>query len=128
MQTTSSISNELQKRGLPALLPLGSSPYPALASSAICAISTLRVLRGASGYPNLLASAGFTFLFGGCGYVLTQDVNNGQSTAVAWGICYESLFLRQALTSRKPGPIAGAVFVGVSSLMYLSEVLTRVAD
>ncbi|TPX48743.1 hypothetical protein SeMB42_g00320 [Synchytrium endobioticum] len=120
--------SNLPSAGGPRPTQLGSSLWPVLANAALCGWSTLRSLRGIPGYPNLLASAGFTFLFGGCGYIITQDTNNGQSTALAWGLCYESLFARQAFAAKKPGPIGMVICIGGTTCIYLKEVLTRIAD
>ncbi|TPX62719.1 hypothetical protein SpCBS45565_g06953 [Spizellomyces sp. 'palustris'] len=105
----SKASDQLVSRGYPSLTTLaqrpGLTPYPAIATSALCFASAIPALRGGRGWPGYFPSVGFGAIFAGASYVLLHDLDNGTSTATAWGVVYTSLFLRSTIASRRIGPI-----------------------
>ncbi|KAI9001670.1 hypothetical protein BC832DRAFT_593963 [Gaertneriomyces semiglobifer] len=107
---TATASRFLTQRGYPSLEKAaerpGLTPYPAWAASALCITSAIPSMRGLRGYPGYFPLVCFGAVFAGSGYMMNLDIDNGTSTATAWGVIYTSLFLRSSLTARKPGPIA----------------------
>ncbi|KAJ3004547.1 hypothetical protein HKX48_001169 [Thoreauomyces humboldtii] len=88
----------------------GVSPYPAAFTSALCFASALAALRGgiassARGWPGYTPLLGFGAVYAGASHVIGRDLDNGCSTATAWGVVYAVLFARSSLASRKVGPI-----------------------
>ncbi|KAJ3153946.1 hypothetical protein HDU89_008813 [Geranomyces variabilis] len=100
----------------------GTTPYPALLNSSLCFASAFAALRknnrGWAGYTPLLF---FGVVFLGAATVIPRDVDNGASTATAWGVVYSSLFLRSTLASRKIAPIGVLGVVMASTAVYGAE-------
>ncbi|KAI8817543.1 uncharacterized protein EV422DRAFT_541094 [Fimicolochytrium jonesii] len=118
-------SDFLVKRGYPPLTDVlvqpGLSPYPAAALSALCVGSAFKALGKGRGWPGYTILLGFGAIFGGSSYILLHDVDNGSSTATAWGVVYTSLFLRSSLASRRVGPIGLLACVMGTTGMYGAE-------
>ncbi|KAI8922527.1 hypothetical protein DFJ77DRAFT_27750 [Powellomyces hirtus] len=96
----------------------GVTPYPALLTSGLCFTSAFAALRGGRGWAGYTPLLGFGAIFLGASHVLTRDVDNGASTATAWGVIYTSLFLRSSLSSRRVAPIGLLAVVMATTGIY----------
>ncbi|KAI8814289.1 hypothetical protein BJ742DRAFT_766697 [Cladochytrium replicatum] len=100
---------------------IGVSALSAWVSSAAFASGIIPSLRTLPGWPHFLVTVAYSGIFAGSGYMITQDEDNGPSTATAWGISYLSLFAHSAVKSRRFGPIALTASVIASTAIYGRE-------
>ncbi len=80
-----------------------------------------RAARKIPGYPPVFALVPLTAVYSGIGYILTQDLEAGSSTASAWGLIYLSVFGKGIWQSKRFGPMVSAGYIGLSTLGYLHE-------
>ncbi|GAA5883250.1 hypothetical protein JCM3774_000644 [Rhodotorula dairenensis] len=89
--------------------------------------STSAVLLGALplcvrtpvGFPQLIQLPVFAAIFGGSGYMIRAgDPVNGAGTTTAWSLVYLFFNGRNALESRRPGPIALSSLVAAQAATF----------
>lgn len=100
---------------------LGSSPYPAAITSALCIISAGKGIQSLPGWPAYFPSLLAGGVFAGASWVISKDSEHGSSIATAWGLAYSSLFLKKSIVSRRPGPILLNLWVLGSTSFYAKE-------
>jgi len=80
------------------------------------------------GVPVYAACLGFATAFGGSGYIIAQDLDNGISTATGWSLIYSIIYAYPALKMKKPIPIAMGMTMMAGGLIYGRELWREVLD
>ncbi|GAA6008613.1 hypothetical protein JCM11491_003369 [Sporobolomyces phaffii] len=76
-------------------------------------------VKRATGFPHLVQLPLFAAIFGGSGYMIQAgDPINGSGTTTAWSLTYLFLHAKNAIVSKRPGPIALATAVGLQAGTY----------
>ncbi|OZJ06002.1 hypothetical protein BZG36_01158 [Bifiguratus adelaidae] len=103
---------------------LAETPYPAWVIAGLSALSIPKAIRREPGVPSYFQAVAFAAIWTGSGFIIrTGDVENGAGIATAWGLTWSFLNMRKALASKQPAPVALALAVGSTTLLYGKKTL-----
>ncbi|KAJ3317928.1 hypothetical protein HDV06_001038 [Boothiomyces sp. JEL0866] len=101
----------------------GISPYPALLLSIQAQLTGLSLLRKpVPGYP-AIGLFGISAVYGLSCYAVKHDIDNGPSTATAWGVVYMASLAKASIASKRILPIGMTASVLVATFIYGKEMI-----
>ncbi|KAJ3269216.1 hypothetical protein HDV01_001663 [Terramyces sp. JEL0728] len=101
----------------------GISPYPALLLSLQSQLTAISLLRApVPSYP-AVGLFGISAVYGLSCYAVKNDIDNGPSTATAWGVVYIASLAKASIQSRRILPIGMTGSVLVATFLYGKEMI-----
>ncbi|GAA5851009.1 hypothetical protein JCM5353_007179 [Sporobolomyces roseus] len=98
---------------------IAENPQAAWTTSALLLAAVPLCVKAPIGFPHLVQLPLFATIFGGSGYMVKAgDPINGSGTTTAWSLTYLFLHAKNAIVSRRPGPIALVTGVAAQAGCY----------